>query len=167
MVQLVHHQEDKQMTIKKAFQPIVSLLEEADPSTTVADILPQVIELTKTARGSGGGGVANFHRNDDNEVVAIRCGYYKKWFDPREVAFGLKSSSASGYHTMCKEGVANWVRQNKEQKQAREQLLRDVANGEIDAADVPAVLAQIDEDAKAILDTDLVGYDTLEELLQA
>ena len=151
-------------TIKKAFAPIVELLEGVDPSTPVADVLPDVIELAAAKVGNGGARATQFHRDEHGDVIAVRCYYFKKWFNVNDVEFGAKKSSASGLNSMCKEGLNNWTKQQAQMKKAKEALLEDVAAGQVEAGDIPTAIAEIEAEAKEIRPTDLPGFDTLEEL---
>ena len=153
-------------TIKKAFQPIMSLLA-ANMSATVEDIYPQVEELAAAKTGAGGSQATSFHKNDEGVVVGIRCSYFKQWFDPSVVEFGKKLSAASGYNPMCKEAVSNWTKQQAAFKKGKEELLNDVAKGEVDASDIDSTIAELEKERTATAETELVGYETLEELLAA
>ncbi|AFV51126.1 hypothetical protein MS_047 [Vibrio phage VPMS1] len=159
-------------TIKKAFAPIISVLTaamQADENATIASVFEEVEGLAAAKTGAGGGKASTFHRNDDGEVVAVKCYYLNKWLHlgAPDVEFGEKKSSASGLNSMCKHGMSNWTKQNNAAKKEKEQLLGRVAEGEIDAADVPAELKAIDERKDAIvpLEGEYQGFETLEECL--
>lgn len=151
-------------TIKKAFQPIMSLLA-ANKSLTVEEIYEQA-EVLANAKTAGGGGVSSFHKVDD-EVIALRCGYYKLWFFPGDQPFGTKASSASGFNTMCKEGMNNWTKQLSELRKGKEQLLSDAGDGTIEPGDIAAKTAELEEARDTPIPTEVPGFDTLEELLAA
>ncbi len=151
-------------TIKKVFQPIMSLLA-ASMALSVEDIYAKVEELA-CAKSSGGGGVSSFHKVDD-EVIALRCGYYKLWFFPGDQPFGTKASSASGYNTMCKEGMNNWTKQLATLRKGKEQLLEDAGNGIIAPGDIAAKTAELEEARDTVIPTEVPGFETLEELLAA
>lgn len=153
--------------IKKAFAPIVNLLE-ANLSLTVEEILPQVVELAaaKTGGGSGGGRASEFHRDEDGNVVAIRCYYHKLWMDPRVVEFGAKKDSATGYNNMCKDGVSKWTKANNAVKKINDDIINEVIAGEIAADQVETVRAERVEEAKTIVPReDGYGFETVEECL--
>lgn len=154
-------------TIKKAYQAIVSTLEE-NATATVADVLPLIIELASAKTGSGGGKASNFHKDENGVVVAIKCYYHKLWMDPREVDFGQKQNSPSGFNSMCKDGVSKWTKQKAEAKKAEAGLLQLVASGELDPSDIPAEIEAITETAARIEPReDGYGFATLEECLEA
>lgn len=152
--------------IKKAFMPIVELLQ-ANQDTTVADILPQIVELTAAKTGAGGGKASTFHRNDAGDVIAVKCYYHGLWMHVAAVEFGEKKSSASGLNSMSKDGTSKWTKQNAGAKKAKEALLTRVAEGEITANDLPSELKRIEEERAAIIpmEGEYVGFETLEECL--
>ena len=154
-------------TIKKAFVPIISLLT-ANPTAQVSDILDQAIELTQAKSGGGGGKATAFHKNEEGVVIAILCYYHKLWMNPQEVDFGKKASSATGYNSMCKDGVSKWTKQQSVAKQAKNQLLDDLAKGEVSSDNLPTLLADIEAERNAIIPReDAYGYATLEDLIAA
>ena len=153
--------------VKKVFEPIIAILA-ANLQASVADVIDEVNLLASAKAGGGGGGSPCFHRNEEGEVVAVKCYYHKLWMDPREVEFGKKTTSATGLNSMCKDGVSKWTKQRAVAKKAEEALLGQLTLGELDVADIPAVRAEIAEAAKLIEPSDdIVGYATLEELLEA
>ena len=151
--------------IKKAYKDIVDLME-ANVDAVVADILPAVIELAAAKTGSGGGKATVFERDEEGEVVAIRCYYHKLWMDPRVVEFGKKATSPTGMNNMCKDGVSKWTKQQREIKNAEADILNKVADGELAVADIAAEQARIAEEAARIEPReDGYGFATLEECL--
>lgn len=153
------------MAIKKVFIPLVDLLE-ANPDATVADVLPQVIELTSAKTGSGGGKATVFERDEDGEVVAIRCYYHKLWMDPRVVEFGKKATSPTGLNNMCKDGVSKWTKQQREIKSAEAEILTKLAAGELAVEDIAGEQERIAEEASRIEPReDGYGFETLEECI--
>jgi len=154
-------------TIKKAYQDIVEFLQDNEDAY-VRDILPQVTALASAKTGGGGGKATTFHRDEQGNVVGILCYYHKLWMDPEVAEFGKKASSATGFNSMCKDGVSKWTKQQRDAKKAKEQLLLDVSSGEIEAADLPALLAEIEEATDIVVPRDdNYGFSTLEELLEA
>lgn len=154
--------------IKKAYASIVELLQ-ANEGSFVRDILPEVVALASAKTGGGGGKATTFHKDEEGNVVGILCYYHKLWMDPTAIEFGVKASSATGFNSMCKDGVSKWTKQQRDAKKAKEALLTDVASGEIEATDLPALLAEIEEASDLIvpLPEGMVGYATLEELLES
>lgn len=151
--------------IKKAFQPIVELLQ-ANEHLTVGEILPQVVGLASAKTGSGGGKATTFHRDEAGVVVAIKDYYFNKWMDPRVAEFGEKKTSASGYNSMSKEGTSNWTKQNNAAKKAKEELLTRVQSGEVAPDAITAEMEAIETARQAIVPReDGYGFDTLEECL--
>lgn len=155
--------------IKKAFLPIVEALRaamEADPKVRVSAVMEEVEALASAKSGSGGGKATTFHRDAAGSIVAVKCYYHNLWMDPRVAEFGEKKSSASGFNSMCKDGMSKWTKQNAAAKKAREELLLKVQNSEIAAGDIATHLEQIDaERAAVIAREDGYGFATLEECL--
>lgn len=153
-------------TIKKAFVEIVEVLQ-ANTNELVGDILPQIVALASAKTGGGGGKATAFHKNEDGQIVAIKCYYHGLWMSPDVAEFGKKASSATGFNSMCKEGVSHWTKQERVAKAAKEQLLQDVATGAIEATDLVAEMEAI-EDARTdrVAREDGYGFETLEECLE-
>ena len=149
--------------IKKAYTSIIELLQ-ANEGAKVSTVLPQVIELA-SAKAGGGGRATTFHKNEEGEVVAVRCFYFGTWMKPSEVEFGKKASSVSGLNSMCKAGVSHWTKQQRTAKAAKEQLLSDVAAGEVDPSTLTEALADIEEARGLVVEFEGISYPTLEDLL--
>lgn len=153
-------------TIKKAYVAIVDLLR-ANEDARVGDILPNVIELAAAKTGAGGGKATAFHRDENGEVVAIRCYYHKLWMNPAHAEFGKKATSPTGLNNMCKDGVSKWTKQQREIKQAEGELLSRVTAGELAIEDIGAEQEAIAEHAQRIEPReDGYGFETLEECLE-
>lgn len=156
-------------TIKKAFQPIVTLLStamSANADATIASVMDEVTALASAKSGSGGGKPQNFHKNEAGEVVAIKCAYHKLWMDPRVAEFGKKANSPTGLAVMCKEGTSNWTKQHRDFKQASQQILEDLKAGEISVDDIEAretELLKARDEVKPREDG--YGFETLDECL--
>lgn len=157
------------MSTKKVFAPIIALLTAAvasNPKVRVSDVLAEVEELTKANVGGGGGRATTFHKNDAGETDAIRCFYFQKWFDPRTVETGKKANTPSGYNSMCKVGLSQWTKQQRDYKNGKDELLAKVVSGEVAQADLGTHLQAL-EDAKNTVIAVPGGvqmFDTLEEL---
>lgn len=151
--------------IKKAFAEIVELLQ-ANENSKVKSVLPQIIELASAKSGGGGGGATTFHKNADGKVVAIRCFYHKKWMSPEVVEFGAKANTATGFNTMCKTGVSNWTKQQREAKNAKDVLLAGIADGSVPHTELAERLQAIEDARNLVVDReDGYGFETLEECL--
>lgn len=122
------------MTIKKAYVEIVEFLE-ANENSKVKTILDAVKDMCSAKSGGGGGG-SSFRKDDDGNVTAIFCYYHKKWEDPNVVEFGKKATSPTGMNNMCKEGTSQWTKQHRAAKKAKEDLLNQVATGEVAPEDI-------------------------------
>lgn len=153
-------------TIKKAYVAIVELLQE-NKDALVSEVLDQVIALSAAKTGAGGGKATAFHRNEEGEVVAIKCYYHKLWMDPAVVEFGKKATSPTGLNNMCKDGVSKWTKQQREAKAAEAELLNLVASGELAVEDIAGEQERIAELTQRIEPReDGYGFETLEECLE-
>ena len=154
-------------TIKKAFQPIMSLLAVSIGEVLTQEVYDEAVALTCAKTGNGGSQATSFHKDDEGNVVAIRCSYFQKWFRPADVEFGLKASSASGFNPMCKAAVSAWTKQQSDFKKAKETLLEDVAAGNVAASDISAHIEGLEEARTTTVAHDFTGYESLEALLEA
>lgn len=150
--------------IKKAYQEIVSFLEE-NSDKKVKSILEDVIAMAsaKTTRGESGG---NFIKDSEGNVVAIFCYYFKRWMPlvgDAAVEFGAKKNTATGLNSMCKEGVSHWTKQQRVAKQAQADLLNKVAKGEVAPENILDEQKAIEDERKAIVETEL-GFATKEDI---
>lgn len=152
-------------TIKKAFQPIMSLLATNIGELLTQEVYDEAVALTCAKTGAGGSHATSFHKDDEGNVVAIRCSYFGEWFRVDEVEFGQKASAASGYNPMCKAAVSAWTKQQSEFKKAKEALLTQVAEGEVAPEEIPAAIEALEEARTTIAEHDFTGYESLEDLL--
>ncbi len=153
------------MQIKKQFEELYAILDE-NKNRKVSTILPQLIELM-SRKSAGGANGKTFIKNDDGEVVAIFCYYHKKWELLSEVEFGKKTNTASGYNTMCKEGVSAWTKANRAKKKAEDDVLAKVMAKQLAPEDVADYLEDLVAESKVIVPrADGLGFDTLEEVMQ-
>lgn len=153
------------MTIKKAYQDIVTFLE-ANENVKVKSILDQVREMASAKVGAREGG-STFIKDAAGNVVAVLDYYFKRWMPivgEKAVEFGAKKSTSTGLNTMSKAGVSAWTKQQREAKAAEADLLAKVAAGEIQPTEIAAKQAEIEEARKAIAATDL-GFETRDEVV--
>lgn len=152
--------------VKKAYVDLVNFLEE-NADKKVKTILDDVIAMCAPKAGGGGGNAATFHRDENGNVVAVRCYYHGLWMDPSIVPFGTKANSASGLNSMCKDGMSKWTKQQRVAKNAKDKLLADVASGEVPAEQLPKLLQDIEDARGAVepIDGNYQGFETLEECL--
>lgn len=152
------------MSIKKVFQSVIAFLE-ANKDARVSKVLPEIMEMCSAKQG-GGTTARSFYKQGE-ELVAARCGFFEKWFDPAVVEFGKKAGTASGLNSMCKLGVNEWTARNNAHKKGRDAAFADFTAGKLSADDFQAKLREVDSarDAEKVLPEGVVGYDTLEELL--
>ena len=148
------------MAVKKAYQDVVAFLED-NSDKKVKTILDEVIEMV-SAKGRAGAGARSFIKSDDGTVVAILDYYFKRWMPlvgEQAVDFGSKAGSASGFNTMCKAGVSNWTKQQRQATAAKAQMIDDLESGDLDRESIADCRAEIEEARTQVLDTDL-GFDS-------
>ena len=156
------------MAIKKAYVELYALLE-ANKGKKVSAILKQVEELCQ-AKNSGGSEIGTTYlKNDKEETIAIFCYYFKKWMPVAKVDFGKKKGTASGYNTMCKEGVSNWTKQQRQAKKDNEALLVALSEGTMDVKDLEDARAQVELTRKYInkMEDTKHHYSTAEDVIKA
>lgn len=151
--------------VKKAYAPLIAVLE-ANKGKKVSDILDEVIALAsaKTTRIDG----SSFIKDAKGQTVAIFDYYFKRWMPlvgDKAVEFGAKEKTATGFNSMCKQGVSEWTKQQRVAKQSGADLLVKVAKGEVKPSDIVAEQAKIEEARKAIVKTDL-GFADKDALLK-
>ena len=125
--------------IKKQFEELVALLE-ANPNKKVSTMLPEVIAMCSAKQQS-----KTFKLNEEGQVTHVYCYYHKQWEDVLVCEYGSKQSSASGLNSMCKVGYNQWSKQQRDYKKAKEQMLQDVADGEIEGNEVSGKLEELEE----------------------
>lgn len=130
-------------TVKKDFVELVELLE-ANRDKKVSTILGEVLEIATSKKKS-----KTFQVDEDGNITMIFCYYHKEW-EPVEL-YGKKSSSTTGYNTMCKQGVNQWTRQQAEAKKEKDKLLESFANGDILQDDIKEALEEIEQNRKRIV----------------
>lgn len=155
------------MAIKKSMQEIYDILD-ANQTATVASVMSQLESVMSTkARGAAKGeSVRTSLRDADDNVVAIRCYYFKRWMPlvgDEAVDFGAKAGTNTGLNSMCKEGVSHWTKQQRVAKEATANILVDVEAGTLDASDIAAAREEIEAARQEIADTTL-GFESLAEV---
>lgn len=152
------------MAIKKAFVPLMELLE-ANKQKTVSSILSQVEEICSAK--SAGGTATTVHKDKDGNITHIRCGYFKKWMPLSHVEFGAKAGSASGYNPMCKEGVANWTKAQRDFRKDKEDLFEKVMSKEISPEQAQKMQEKLEKARTTIVPHSAgIGWDTVEEAVK-
>lgn len=140
--------------VKKVYQPLIELLE-SNKGKKVSSLLPEIMELAQSKQ------IAKSYKTDEEgNVTHIFCYYHKKWEPVAECEFGSKKNTATGLNTMCKEGLSNWTKQQREFRKAKESILDEVTNGTLAPQDVEARLTELEEARSAIHPReDGIGFD--------
>lgn len=155
--------------VKKAFAELYSFLE-ANSNKKVSTILPEVLEMVAKSKNSGSETGRNFVKDEDGNVVAVFCYYHKRWELIEHVPYGKKASNQStGLNTMCKQGVSNWTKQQREYTKAKDAVLESFLADDMSREHMQQRLDEIAQTKDSIvpLSDDLAEYtaDTVEELL--
>ena len=124
--------------IKKDFQELVAFLE-ANEKKSVKTILEQVREMC-SAKAQ-----VTFKKDENGNVTHVFCYYHKVWEEVTADNYGKKASNkATGLNTMCKVGLNQWTKQQREAKKAKDTLLARVASGEVPTEQLTAELEAIE-----------------------
>lgn len=158
------------MKIKKVFAPMIDMLSAA-VSDGHADqsVLDAAYDIAAAKTGGGSSaprGLRTALKDTNGEVVAVLCGYFKRWMPlvgPEAVEFGAKKGSPTGLNPMSKAGVAAWTKQQAEAKKALAAILVDVEAGTLAASDIAARREEIEAERKQIAQTD-AGFESIMEV---
>lgn len=99
-----------------------------------------------------------------NNTFAIFCYYHKQWELVSTTDYGKKSNTKTGLNTMCKEGVRNWTKQQKEYTKVSQSILDKLMNEEITNEEAQEIKQQAQSDKDTIVPSTTEGY-SLEEIL--
>lgn len=116
------------MNIKKNFVEIYNLLN-ANQDSKVEDIMDDLLELMVAQQRDKN------HRQTE-AGLEVFCYYHKEWELVKNVEYGSKVNTATGLNSMCKVGVNQWTKQQRDCKEAQAGLLEKVMSGEIEVADL-------------------------------
>ena len=77
--------------------------------------------------------------------------------------------TATGLNTMCKLGTSLWTKQQREFKKGKEDLLTQVASGEVAPTEIQEKLDELEEARGYIADFPIpeLAFDSVEEFLEA
>ncbi len=151
------------MPVKKAYTELLAFLN-ANADKKIKTVLGDI--ETMCSAKSAGGVATTVHRNEAGEIVLVRCSYHKLWMPISHVEFGAKAGSASGLNPMCKTGVSNWTKAQRDARKAKEGILTAVTTGEMQANEVSKALETIEATRLAVIPRiDGIGWETTEEAL--
>ena len=156
------------LKIKKVFVEIIDTIAAAvEAGNCAAEVLHECTTLAQAKAGGGGSAATTFHKDDEGNVLAVKCYYFGLWMSPTLVDFGAKASSTTGLNSMCKEGVSHWTKQQRVAKQEKTELLDRVAAGDVLPEDIAAEMEAIEEarDAVAPHSDKVQGFENLDDLL--
>lgn len=131
--------------VKKAYLPLVELLQQ-NSNKKVETLLPEIMKLVESKQ------IQKAHKTDDNgNVTHVFCYYHKKWEDVQECEYGSKKNTATGLNTMCKEGLSNWTKQQRDFKKSKAGLLDEVMQGTLAPTDIEAKSIQLEQERDKII----------------
>lgn len=158
--------------VKKAFQPIVDVLE-ANKDAKVSQILGQILELAAAKVNRTSGEVAVY--DTKGKVVALYDYFLKRWMPvvgTKAVEFAPKAGTTTGFQGMSKVGMSLWTSQQRVAKQNELNILKQVSKGELPVDQIEAKQAEIEAARKATPTVDAqgnpitnYGFGTMEELI--
>ena len=149
-------------SIKKVFTEINAFLS-ANQGKLVSEVMPELLAMMSAKVTNNG--PASF-KNEKGEVIAVYCYYHKKWELVNQHVYGAKSGTNTGLNSMCKLGVNQWTKQQREGKKAEAELLTKLANGELKVEDLVEARQSIEDKKSSIVFVESypIAFDTLEEL---
>lgn len=154
-------------SIKKVFTEVHAFLQE-NAGKKVSSIMSEVEALMSAKqRGNTPGALRTAIKDANGATVGILDYFYKRWMPmvgPAAVEFGAKTGSSTGFNSMCKQGVNEWTKRQREAKEANTALLSKVVSGEVAPADIPAAQQLIEDTRKAVPETEL-GFATYEDIV--
>ena len=131
--------------------------------STILDELTTMLESIKLTTSARMG--RTYLVGQDNKVYAIYCYYHKQWELLSEVEYGSKVSSSHGYNTMCKQGVREWTRQQKNLKLLGNEILSKLENGELLVEEIADYKTAREESIRAINAYEMpIGYENQEDV---
>ena len=130
--------------IKKVYAELFTLLND-NQDKKVKSLLPQIMELVQSKQMT-----KTFKVDAEGKVTHVFCYYHKKWEDVSVAEYGSKAKSASSLNSMCKEGVNQWTKQQRDFKKGKEQVLAKVASGELTPDQIHSELVKLEEQSKLV-----------------
>lgn len=144
--------------IKKVYAELFSFLE-ANQDAKIKTLMPQIIEMVGSKQMS-----QTYKTDAQGNVTHVFCYYHKKWEDVSKVEYGSKAGAKTKLNSMCKEGVNQWTKQQRDLKKAKADILVNVANGKLNPDQIQAELIKAEEDSKKIVPReDGHGFDELND----
>jgi len=155
------------MSIKKVFNELNTLLS-ANKDKLVSELMPQLIELMSSKTASGSNGPTSY-KDENGKVIAVFCYYHKKWELVADHEYGAKAGTTTGLNSMCKLGVNQWTKQQREFKKAQTELLTKLSTGELPIDQLSVVQEEIaaTKDSIVYAESYPTAFDSLDDLLDS
>lgn len=118
---------------------------------------------------AGGKGTLGSFLDENNNPIAIKCGYFKRWMLVDEVEFGVQR--AKGHHTgragMCKVGARLWVKSHRGASHAVVELLYRARENNLSLEELYVEFDELERQKKVVdLSQCPKSYDTLLQALE-
>ena len=147
-------------TIKKGYVEVYNILVE-NQDKEVSEIMDLVVPIMESLQRD-----KNHYRDDDGNLY-IFCYYHKQWEMVKQVEYGLKANTATGFNSMCKVGTNQWTRQQREFKKSKSDLLDEVSQGLIEPSDIQERIEVLEDEKDNILSLsdhwNIVAYTEIEK----
>jgi len=155
------------MSIKKVFNELNTLLS-ANKDKLVSELMPQLIELMSAKTASGSNGPTSY-KDENGKVIAVFCYYHKKWELVADHEYGAKAGTTTGLNSMCKLGVNQWTKQQREFKKAQTELLNKLSTGELPIDQLSVVQAELAATKESIVFAEgyPTAFDSIDDLLDS
>ena len=129
--------------IKKQFVSIFNVLEankEKMSKTLYQSLVDECVSKT----------LAKTFRTNEDGNLEVFCWYHKEWEDTTLVEYGAKKGTKTGLNTFCKQGVSHWTRQQRDFKKAKESLIDQLMNGDIQQDELAELMSELEQESKVI-----------------
>ena len=137
------------MSTKKAFVELVQFLN-TNKDKTIKSLWSEIELMTKSKKAE-----ETIAYDKNGKPYAIFCYYHKQWEILKDVEYGKKASSKSGFNTMCKIGTNAWTKQQSDAKKKKNDVLTKVEKGEIKPSDILARLNEVEKERLVINKTNM------------
>lgn len=150
------------MAIKKSYTDIVNFLKDNE-NKKVSSILDEVLLMCESKKQA-----STYIADENGDVVAIFCYYHKQWEILKDVPYGKKVNSTTGFNTMCKVGVSKWTKKQRDAKTATANILTLLTEEKVKPSHIKDLQNDIEHERTLMDQEDMpIGYVSEEELMVA
>ena len=151
--------------IKQQYVSIIEFLQ-ANQDKKVKTILPELIEQCGVQRTRN----SDVTLYDGDMLIAVFCGYHKKWELVSEIEYGIKAGTKTGLNSLCKEGNKHQAAQSRKYSEEAAKLADAMMNGELSIEDAKEEKKKLEEAKVAVIEHSsgtTFSFDTKEEVFAA